>query len=210
MIVSKEITKSHYLRSIHLIFSFLEDKLSRLNYVLDLLIPYPIHSEILVQTRHCWVKDTPSLHLLRFFFHKYRNQRFFLFLYNSHVCECESIFVFFRKQSFHLRSTSSGDPFMHYIRYQGKSILASKGTPLLMNKWKYHLIHINQLSNHSFDFLGYLSSVRLNPSPVRSQMLENSYLIDIGSKKFETIVPIIPLIGSLAKAKFCKVSVHQK
>nr|DAD33992.1 TPA_asm: hypothetical protein HUJ06_004632 [Nelumbo nucifera] len=64
-------------------------------------------------------------------------------------------------------------------------------------------IHINQLSNHSLDFLGYLSSVRLNPSLVRSQMLENSYLIDIASKKFETIVPIIPLIGSL-KEKFCK------
>ncbi|AGO98505.1 maturase K (chloroplast) [Nelumbo nucifera] len=269
----KEITKSHNLRSIHSIFSFLEDKLSRLNYVLDLLIPYPIHSEILVQTLRCWVKDTPSLHLLRFFLHEYRNwnslitpkksssllkkgnQRFFLFLYNSHVCECESIFVFLRKQSFHLRSTSSGallerthfygkiehfgvvfrndfqtilwlvkDPFMHYVRYQGKSILASKGTPLLMNKWKYHLvnfwqchfylwsqpgrIHINQLSNHSLDFLGYLSSVRLNPSLVRSQMLENSYLIDIASKKFETIVPIIPLIGSLAKAKFCNVSGH--
>nr|ABN09395.1 maturase K [Diospyros maingayi] len=269
----KEIVKSHNLRSIHSIFPFLEDKFSHFNYVLDILIPHFIHLEVLVQTLRYWVKDVSSLHLLRFFLYEYRNwnslitpkkssfsfskrnQRLFLFLYNSHVCEYESIFVFFRNQSSHLRSISSGtfleqiyfygkiehfvevftkdfqailwlfkDPFMHYVRYQGKSLLASKGTSLLMNKWKYYLvnfwqcyfymwsqpgrIHINQLSNHSLDFLGYLSSVRLNPSIVRSQMLENSFLIGNAIKKFDTIVPIIPLIGSLSKAKFCNVLGH--
>nr|ANA05075.1 maturase K [Actinidia rufa] len=269
----KEIVKSHKLRSIHSIFPFLEDKFSRLNYVLDILIPHSIHLEILVQTLRYWVKDASSLHLLRFFLHEYRNwntritpkkssfsfskrnQRFFLFLYNFHVCESESIFVFLRNQSSHLRSISSGTfleriyfygkiehfvkvftkdfqdilwlfkaPFMHYVRYQGNSILASKGTSLLMNKWKYYLVNfwqcyfymwcqpgriqINQLSNHSLDFLGYLSSVRLNPSMVRSQMLENSFLIGNAIKKFDTIVPIIPLIGSLYKAKFCNVLGH--
>nr|UEW63019.1 maturase K [Magnolia minor]UEW63028.1 maturase K [Magnolia oblongifolia]UEW63033.1 maturase K [Magnolia orbiculata]UEW63020.1 maturase K [Magnolia minor]UEW63021.1 maturase K [Magnolia minor] len=269
----KEIAKSHNLRSIHSIFPFFEDKLSHLNHVSDILIPHPIHLEILVQTLHCWIQDAPSLHLLRFFLHEYRNsnslitpkksislfskenQRFFLLLYNSHVYECESVLVFLHKQSSHLRSTSSGtflerthfygkiehlvvvlrndfqktlwlfkDPFMHYVRYQGKSILASKGTHLLMKKWKSHLvhfwqchfylwslpdrIHINQLYNHSFYFLGYLSSVRLNTSVVRIQMLENSFLIDTSINKFETLVPIIPLIGSVAKAKFCNVSGH--
>nr|YP_010369560.1 maturase K [Magnolia campbellii]AAG31882.1 maturase K [Magnolia campbellii]UOU92945.1 maturase K [Magnolia campbellii] len=269
----KEIAKSHNLRSIHSIFPFFEDKLSHLNHVSDILIPHPIHLEILVQTLHCWIQDAPSLHLLRFFLHEYRNsnslitpkksislfskenQRFFLLLYNSHVYECESVLLFLRKQSSHLRSTSSGtflerthfygkiehlvvvlrndfqktlwlfkDPFMHYVRYQGKSILASKGTHLLMKKWKSHLvyfwqchfylwslpdrIHINQLYNHSLYFLGYLSSVRLNTSVVRIQMLENSFLIDTSIKKFETLVPIIPLIGSVAKAKFCNVSGH--
>nr|ABN09425.1 maturase K [Diospyros vestita] len=269
----KEIVKSHNLRSIHSIFPFLEDKFSHLNYVLDILIPHSIHLEVLVQTLRYWVKDVSSLHLLRFFLHEYRNwnslitpnkssfsfskrnQRLFLFLYNSHVCEYESIFVFLRNQSSHLRSISSGtfleriyfygkiehfvevftkdfkailwlfkDPFMHYVRYQGKSLLASKGTSLLMNKWKYYLvnfwqcyfymwsqpgrIHRNQLSNHSLDFLGYLSSVRLNPSIVRSQMLENAFLIGNAIKKFDTIVPIIPLIGSLSKAKFCNVLGH--
>ena len=113
---------------------------------------------------------------------------------------------------------------MHYVRYEGKSILASKGTFPLMNKWKFYLvnfwqchfsmyfhtgrIHINQLSNHSRDFMGYLSSVRLNHSMVRSQMLENSFLINNPIKKFETLVPIIPLIGSLAKAHFCTVLGH--
>nr|YP_009048268.1 maturase K [Magnolia yunnanensis]YP_009825684.1 maturase K [Magnolia omeiensis]AHF72095.1 maturase K [Magnolia yunnanensis]QIU82562.1 maturase K [Magnolia omeiensis]QIU83498.1 maturase K [Magnolia omeiensis]QIV24394.1 maturase K [Magnolia omeiensis]QJU03568.1 maturase K [Magnolia omeiensis] len=269
----KEIAKSHNLRSIHSIFPFFEDKFSHLNHVSDILIPHPIHLEILVQTLHCWIQDAPSLHLLRFFLHEYRNsnslitpkksislfskenQRFFLLLYNSHVYECESVLVFLRKQSSHLRSTSSGtflerthfygkiehlvvvlrndfqktlwlfkDPFMHYVRYQGKSILASKGTHLLMKKWKSHLvhfwqchfylwslpdrIHINQLYNHSLYFLGYLSSVRLNTSVVRIQMLENSFLIDTSINKFETLVPIIPLIGSVAKAKFCNVSGH--
>ncbi|KAK4716486.1 hypothetical protein R3W88_014824 [Solanum pinnatisectum] len=143
--------------------------------------------------------------------------------------------------SSHLRSTSFGalleriyfygkierlveDPFMHYVWYEGKSILASEGTFPLINKWKFYLvnfwqchfsmdfhtgrIHINQLSNHSRDFMGYLSSVRLNHSMVRSQMLENSFLINNPIKKFETFVPIIPLIGSLAKAHFCTVLGH--
>nr|CCI55099.1 maturase K [Blitum californicum] len=269
----KEIIKSHNLRSIHSIFPFLEDKLLHLNYVLDILITYPAHLEILVQTLRYWVKDASSLHLLRFFLYEYRNlnslitpnqlisflkkrnQRLFLFLYNFHVCEYESLFVFLCNQSSYLRSTSFGalieriyfygklkylvkvftkdfgvilwlfrEPFPHYVRYQGKSILASKGTSLLMHKWKYYLIYfgqchfsvwsqpkrlyINQLSNHSLDFMGFLSSVRLNSSVIRSQMLENAFLIENISKKFDTIVPIIPLVGSLAKAKFCNVLGH--
>nr|CEJ95543.1 maturase K [Argostemma hookeri] len=111
------------------------------------------------------------------------------------------------------------DPFMHYVRYQGKSILVSKGTPLLMNKWKsylvnfwqYHLdlwfhsgrVYRKKFPNHSLDFMGYLSSVRLNPVMVRGQMLENAFLINNALKKLDTLVPIIPLIRALSKAKFC-------
>lgn len=216
----KEIVKSHNLRSIHSIFPFLEDKFLHLNYVLDILIPYPAHLEILVQTLRYWLKDASSLHFLRFFLYEYRNwnslitqkefisflkkrnQRLFLFLYNFHVCEYESLFVFLRNQSSYLRSTSFGallerihfygkikylvkvftndlgviqwffkEPFPHYVRYQGKSILASKGTFFLMHKWKYYIIYfwqcnfsvwsqprkiyINRLSNHSLDFMGF-------------------------------------------------------
>nr|AAT28265.1 maturase K [Dysphania botrys] len=265
---TKQIVKSHNLRSIHSIFPFLEDKFLHLNYVLDILITYPAHLEILVQTLRYWLKDPSSLHLFRLFLYEYRNlnslitpkefisflkkknQRFLLFLYNFHVCEYESLLVFLRNQSSYLQSTSFGalierihfygklkylvkvftkgwgiiiwlfrEPFPHYVRYQGKSILASKGTSLLMHKWKYYLIHfwechfsvwsqpkrlyINRLSNHSLDFMGFLSSVRLNSSVIRSQMLENSFLIENIIKKFDTIVPIIPLVGSLAKSKFC-------
>nr|SIP85327.1 maturase K [Platycodon grandiflorus] len=267
------IVKFDNLRSIHSIFSFLEDKISHLNYVLDILIPYPIHLEILVQALRYRLKDASSLHLLRFFLHEFpnrnslitskkagpsfseRNQRFFFFLYNSHICEYESVFVFLRNQSSHLRSTSFRalldriyfygkiehlgevlsrafqvnlwvfeDSFMHYVRYQGKAILASKGTSLLMNKWKHYFvnfwqsyfylwsqlkrIHINQLSNHSLDFLGYFSSVWRKTSRVRNQMLEKSFLSDNAITKFDTILPIIPLIGSLAKSKFCNRAGH--
>nr|YP_009380195.1 maturase K [Chenopodium album]YP_010997497.1 maturase K [Chenopodium bryoniifolium]YP_010997581.1 maturase K [Chenopodium berlandieri]QIQ25993.1 maturase K [Oxybasis glauca]CCI55140.1 maturase K [Chenopodium gigantospermum]ARS00998.1 maturase K [Chenopodium album]QTA72001.1 maturase K [Chenopodium album]WMS59902.1 maturase K [Chenopodium album] len=269
----KEIVKSHNLRSIHSIFPFLEDKFFHFNYVLDILITYPAHLEILVQTLRYWLKDASSLHLVRFFlyesrnlnsliipkefisFLKKRNQRLFLFLYNFHVCEYESFFVFLRNQSSYLRSTSFGtlieriffygklkylvkvftkdfgvilwlfrEPFPHYVRYQGKSILASKGTSLLMHKWKNYLIHfwqcnfsvwsqpkrlyINRLSNHSLDFMGFLSNVRLNSSVIRSQMFENAFLIENIIKKFDATVPIIPLVGSLAKAKFCNVLGH--
>nr|YP_009326094.1 maturase K [Oxyria sinensis]APD26323.1 maturase K [Oxyria sinensis]QKQ12767.1 maturase K [Oxyria digyna] len=268
----KELQKSKNLRSIHSICPFLEDKFVRLNYVLDILIPHPVHLEILVQTIRYWVKDTSCLHLLRFFLYEYcnsvitlkrsvsdyskkKNRRFLLFLYNSYVCECESIFVFLRNQSSHLRSTSYGaflarvyfylklehflkfftknfrvirwffkDPFLHYVRYQGKWILASRGTFFLMtqlksyfvNFWQYNFsmwlqtrrIYINQSSNRPMDFLGFLLSVRLNPSVVRSQMFENSFLIDNGIKEFETLVPLMPLIGFLAKAKFCNVLGH--
>uniref|UniRef100_A0A1Y3BUB2 Putative maturase MatK domain-containing protein n=1 Tax=Helianthus annuus TaxID=4232 RepID=A0A1Y3BUB2_HELAN len=220
----KGVVKSDNLRSIHSIFSFLEDNFSHLNYVLDILIPYPAHLEILVQALRYWIKDASSLHLLRFFLHE-----LFFFLYTSYVCEYESGFLFLRNQSSHLRSTSSGalieriyfygkiehlaevfartfqanlwffkDSFMHYVRYQGKSILASKGTFLLMNKrkdyffnfWKSYFylwsypgrISINQLSNHSLDFLVIV--------------------------QFDSIVPIMPLVGSLAKSKFCNALGH--
>lgn len=269
----KERVKYVNSRSIHSIFSFLEDKISHLNYVFNILIPYPIHLEIVVQALRYWLKDTSSLHLLRVFLHEFPtwnslltlkkvspsvseiNQRFFFFLYNFHVYEYESVFVFLRTQSFHLRSTSfrallerisfydklehlietlAGafeanrwvfkDSFMHYVRYQVKAILASKGTPLLMHKWKYYFvnfwqsyfdlwsqprgIHLKHLANHSLDFLGYFSSVRRKTSTIRNQMLETSFVLNHVIKKFDTILPMIPLISSLAKAKFCNILGH--
>nr|WDS97005.1 maturase K [Muscari matritense] len=275
----KEISKSYNLRSIHSIFPFLEDKLSHLNYVSDILIPHPIHMEILVQFFNAGFQMFPfCIHCDSFFtnviirtvfsllrrnlftFFQKKIKRLFWFLYNSYVFECEFLLVFIRKQSSYLRLTSSGtflerthfygkiehlqiehflvvcrnyshrtlwffkELFMHYVRYQGKAILASKGTYFLTKKWKYYFvnfwqyyfhfwshpyrIHINQLSNYSFYFLGYLSSLLRNSSAVRNQILENSFLIDTVTNKFDTIVPVILLIGSLSKAKFCTVSGH--
>nr|BAF46934.1 maturase [Cicer canariense] len=270
---SEKIKSYKNLRSIHSIFPFLEDKFTYLNYVSDIRIPHPIHLEILVQILRYWVKDAPFFHLLRLFLYNFCNwnsfittkksiytfskshPRLFLFLYNFYVWEYESIFLFLRNKSSHLRLKSYSvfferiffyakrehlvkgfakdfpytltffkDPLIHYVRYQGKSILASKNAPLLMNKWKHYFIHlwqyffdvwaqpgtikINQLSQHSFHLLGYFSNVRLNRSVVRSQMLQNTFLIEILSKKLDIIVPIIPLIRSLAKAKFCNVLGH--
>nr|QOE90733.1 maturase K [Pachites bodkinii] len=273
----KKIPKSQNLRSIHSIFPFLEDKFSHLNSVSDLLIPHPIHLEILVQMLQYRIKDVPSLHLLRLIFHEYhnlnslitstkdidvfskRNKRFFWFLHNSYIYECEYIFLFLRKQSSYLRSTSFEvflertnfygkieyfieyfravycnsfqrilwflkDPFIHYVRYQGKAILASKGTLILIKKWKFYLVHfwqfyfhfwsqpyrirIKQLPNSSFSFLGYFLNVLKKTLVVRNKMLENSFLINTLTKKLETIAPAISLIGSLSKAQFCTVLGH--
>nr|AHG24593.1 maturase K [Erodium foetidum subsp. foetidum] len=264
----KEIAKSLNLRSIQSIFPFLEDECSHLNFVSDVLIPHPAHLEILVEALRYWVKDAPFVHFLRVFlyqcwsfnsliipkrssyFFSKKTSRLFLFLYNSHVCEYESILLFLRNKSSHLRPTSSGifleriifykkmeglgsivsnnferipllfkDPFIHYVRYQGKYILILKDRPLLMNKWKDYLVklwqcrfyvwsqpgrlHRNKLSQHSLHFMGYILSVRPMPLVIRSRVLENSFLIENTMNKVETIIPILSLIGSLAKEKFC-------
>nr|ATL76999.1 maturase K [Utricularia simulans] len=266
----KKRIKSQNLRSIHSIFPFVEDNLSHLHCVLDIEIPYPVHAEILVQVLRYWLKDASSLHLLRFFLTESwnslinekktsfslskKNNRFFLFLYNSHVYEYESIFVFLRNQSFHLRSTSFElfleriyfyrkmeslmkvfgkvtdfqanlwlvkEPCIHYIRYQRKSILASKGMPHFLNKWKCYFVNfwqwyfslgfparkisINQLVNHSMELWGYFSSVQINLLLVRSQSLESSFIMNNAIKKFDTLVQIVPLLVTLAKVQFCNI-----
>nr|BAM33866.1 maturase K [Mourera fluviatilis]BAM33867.1 maturase K [Mourera fluviatilis]BAM33869.1 maturase K [Mourera fluviatilis]BAM33870.1 maturase K [Mourera fluviatilis] len=112
------------------------------------------------------------------------------------------------------------DPNMHYIRYQGKFFFAYRGMPLLMNKWKYYLvtlfqnhfdvwlkpdkIHINSLYKHSFQCVGYLLSLKWNPSVmIRSQMLLNAFIIENTMNKMDIVVPIILMIDSLSKMKFC-------
>nr|QVD44286.1 maturase K [Primula obconica subsp. werringtonensis]QVD44369.1 maturase K [Primula obconica subsp. werringtonensis] len=173
-------------------------------------------------------------------FHVYEYESIFAFLRNqsSHLqsksyrplldriyfYEKRDHFVEVFTKNFQAILCSFKDSFMHYVRYQEKALLASKGTFLLINKWNYYLvnfwqcyfymwsqpgrIHINKLSNHSLDLLGYLSSLGLNSSMGRNQMLENAFLIANASKKFDTTVPIIPLIGSLFKAKFCNLLGH--
>lgn len=270
---NKKILKLQNLQSIHSIFSFLEDKLSHFHYLSDILIPYPIHFEILIQIIQCWVKDVPFLHVLRFFLFEYwnwntfitsknwvsifskENKRLFQFFYNSYVSEYEFVFLFLKKKGSYLRLTSFGifleriyfygkvedfkivyltslqknlwlftDSFIHYVRYQSKAILSSRGTFLLMKKWKSYLIFfwqyyfhfwfqpnrilINKLSNYSFYFFGYLLSVKKTHLMVRGQILENSVLIDTVNNQLDTIIPVISLIRSLSIATFCTVSGH--
>nr|AFD22617.1 maturase K [Glycine tomentella] len=185
-------------------------------------------------------KSNPRFFLFLYNLYVWEYESIFLFLRNkSSQLRLKYFRVFFERIFFyekieHLVEVSVKDcsytlsffkdTFMHYVRYQGKSILVSKNTPLLINKWKYYFIylwqchfdiwsrpgtiHINQLSQHSFHFLGYFLNIRPNLSVVRSQMLQNSFLIKIVMKRLDTIVPIIPLIRSLAKAKFCNVFGH--
>nr|YP_009450275.1 maturase K [Burmannia nepalensis]YP_009450282.1 maturase K [Burmannia nepalensis]AOV94008.1 maturase K [Burmannia nepalensis]AOV94015.1 maturase K [Burmannia nepalensis] len=281
----KEISKFHNLQSIHSIFPFLEDKLSHLNYVSHILIPYPIHIEILVQILQCWAQDVSFLHLLQFFLRQYQyykwkssiistfisttsnSNKFFLYifskekkrlfqlLYNFYISEFEFVLVFFRKKYCYLGLTSSGafierthfygkikslvnvfinyfhkniwcfrDFFIHYARYKRKAIFGSRGTRLIIKKWEFYLVNLwqyyfqflyqsdrvehNQLLNYSFFFLGYLSSVSINLSSVRNQILENSYIIEIETKKLDTIVSFVSLIQSLSSAQFCTAAGH--
>nr|QCI56067.1 maturase K [Tibetia himalaica] len=185
-------------------------------------------------------KSNPRLFLFLYNFYVCEYESIFHFLRkkSSHL-RLKSFSIFFERIFFYAKRehlvdvfakdfsstlTFFKDPLIHYVRYQGKAILASKNAPLLMNKWKHYFIHlwqcffdiwsqpatihINQLSEHSFHLLGYFSNVRLKRSVVRSQMLQNTFLIEIVSKKLDIIVPIIPLIRSLAKAKFCNVLGH--
>nr|ATL77015.1 maturase K [Utricularia nigrescens] len=273
VIKDKKVIKSQNLRSIHSIFPFVEDNLSHLNFVLDTEIPYPVHAEILVQTLRYWLKDASSLHLLRFFlseccngnslintkkisFSK-KNQRVFLFLYNSHVYEYEYSLIFLCNQLIHLQSTSFElfleriyfyrkmeipgkvfgkfsyfqlnlwlvkEPCIHYVRYQRKYILSSKDMSRFLNKWKCYLVNfwqwhfsmwfsarkisIKQLANHSVEFWGYFSSIRIKLLLVRSQSIENSFIMNNAIKKCDTLVPIIPLLLTLSKAQFCNVLGH--
>nr|AMN85742.1 maturase K [Aeschynomene uniflora]AMN85744.1 maturase K [Aeschynomene uniflora] len=188
-------------------------------------------------------KNNPRIFLFLFHFYVWEHESIFFFLrkksshlrFNSFSVLFERIHFYAKvehlvelfSKNFWVTLSFFKDTLIHYVRYQGKAILASKNAPLLLNKWKHYLIyfwqcyfdvwsqpetiHINQLlSEHSFDFFwgGHISNVRLNFLVVRNQMLENSFLIKIVMKKPDTIVPIIPLIRFLAKAKFCNILGH--
>nr|WIW75673.1 maturase K [Hygrophila sp.] len=132
--------------------------------------------------------------------------------------------VFVKVKDFQVNLWLVKKPCMHYIRYQRRFLLASKGTFLFMNKWKCYLvtfwqwhfslwfdsrrIYRKKLSNYFLEFVGYLSRVLMKPSVVRSQILENAFPINNAIKKFDILIPIIPLIAALAKAKFCNVLGH--
>ena len=188
-------------------------------------------------------KKNPRIFLFLFHFYVWEHESIFFFLrkksshlrFNSFSVLFERIYFYAKMEhlvelfhkNFWFTLSFFKDPLIHYVRYQGKAILASKNALLLLNKWKHYLIyfwqchfdvwsqpgriHINQLlSEHSFHFFwgGYISNMRLNFLVVRNQMLENSFLIEIVMKKLDTIVPIIALIRFLAKAKFCNILGH--
>nr|BBN66385.1 maturase K [Austrocedrus chilensis] len=113
------------LRSIHCIFPLMEDKLPHSNYISDIRVPYSIHPEILVRIFRRWIRDAPSLHLLRSILHEWKNslsqkklekalikqrenRRFFLFLWNSYMYECESFLIPLIKRSFNSQSLLYG------------------------------------------------------------------------------------------------------
>nr|ATL77016.1 maturase K [Utricularia oliveriana] len=116
------------------------------------------------------------------------------------------------------------EPCIHYVRYQRKYILSSKGMSRFLNKWKCYLVNfwqwyfslwfsarkisINQLGNHSVEFGGYFLSVRIKLLLLRSQSIENSFIMNNAIKNCDTPVPLIPLLMRLSKAQFCNVLGH--
>nr|AER45632.1 matK [Halocarpus kirkii] len=113
-------------RSINCLFPLIEEKFPHSNYISDIRLPYAIHPEILVRTFRRWIRDAPSLHLLRYILYEFQNSsssknwqkvilvsprentKLSLFLWNSYVCECESIIVPLLKRSFHSQLLSYG------------------------------------------------------------------------------------------------------
>uniref|UniRef100_A0A8R7QSF7 Maturase K n=1 Tax=Triticum urartu TaxID=4572 RepID=A0A8R7QSF7_TRIUA len=115
------------------------------------------------------------------------------------------------------------DPLMHYVRYQGKAILASKGTFFEeeMEMLPYQFLAILFL---------FLDSAAKNPYKPISKLLLRFYGVPFkctkkffvskesnarefisnrySMKKFDTIVPATLLIGYLSKAQFCTGSGH--
>nr|YP_010213118.1 maturase K [Linum grandiflorum]UBK11750.1 maturase K [Linum grandiflorum] len=187
-----------------------------------------------------FVKRNPRLFLVLYNIYIYENESIFFFLRNQVFYFRSTFYSFFLERNFFygkieqfaevfanyfgIRLWFFKDTCMHYARYQGNFILASKGTPLAFKKWKYYLvnfwqchfyvwsqsenIYLNSLCKDSIHLLGYLSSLGLNPSLVRSQMVENSFLIDNTQQKFDTKIPILSLIAALEKAQFCNAVGH--
>nr|ATL77011.1 maturase K [Utricularia simmonsii] len=187
-------------------------------------------------------KNNQRLFLFLYNSYVYEYESFFVFLRNQSFHLRSTSFELFLERIFFYRKMEPlvkvfgkvtdfqtnlllvKEPCIHYIRYQRKSILASKGMSHFLNKWKSYLVNfwqwyfslwfparnisINQLFNHSMEFWGYFLSVRINLSLVRSQSLENSFIIQNPIKKFDTLVPIIPLLSALTKAQFCNVLGH--
>ncbi|KAL4391079.1 hypothetical protein AHAS_Ahas03G0209200 [Arachis hypogaea] len=101
-------------------------------------------------------KSNPRFFLFLYNFYVCEHESIFLFLRKkSSFLRLNSFSVLFERIYFYTKiehlvevfsnnfsSTLSffKDPLIHYVRYQGKSILASKNAPFLMNKWRYYLI----------------------------------------------------------------------
>nr|YP_009578233.1 maturase K [Taxus chinensis]ADU76050.1 maturase K [Taxus chinensis]ADU76051.1 maturase K [Taxus chinensis]ADU76057.1 maturase K [Taxus chinensis]AFR32542.1 maturase K [Taxus chinensis]AFR32543.1 maturase K [Taxus chinensis] len=258
------------IRSIHCIFTLMEDKFPYSNYVSDIRVPYSIHPEILVRTFRRWIRDAPSLHLLRSILHEWRNsfsaenlqkalvpprenRRFSLFLWNSYVYECESFLVSLLKQFYHSRSLLYGSfpdrthfdkkikhivifpvkistkriwllkyPFIYYVRYGERSLIALKGTHLQVKRCRYHLFNfwqyyfhlwsqpyrvcILELSKISFYFLGHFLSFKMKTLVVRTKMLDDLLISDIITNEFNPIAPIRSILLYLTKERFCDIS----
>nr|QWX89955.1 maturase K [Aeginetia indica]WRW10962.1 maturase K [Aeginetia indica] len=197
-------------------------------------------SSMKASSSFCKIKKKLVLFLYNYFIGEYESIFVFLFNKSSHLrlkrfiifleriyffvkIEC-LVKLFIKVKDFQANLWLVKEPCIHYIRYQNKNLLASKGTSLFMKKWQYLVIFFFQchfslwffpkkikkkfLSKHSFEILGFFSSFRSKYYVIRSQSIKNSFIINNVVNKVETCVSIIPLLGALTKAKFCNVFGH--
>ena len=115
-------------------------------------------------------------------------------------------------------------PSFYYVRYENNFILSIKSTNYLTEKWKffffkfwqYHFhfffkqyrIRIKKTFKTDFSFLGYIFGIQTRITRVQTKMLNDLPKTNLVNKELYSITPILPLIGLLAKEKFCDISGH--
>nr|BAA86044.1 maturase K [Pseudotaxus chienii] len=113
-------------------------------------------------------------------------------------------------------------PFIYYVRYGERSLIALKGTNLQMKKCKYHLLHfwqyyfhlwfqpyricILELSKNYSSFLGHFLSFQMKILVVRTKMVDDFFITDLIANEFNPIAPIRSILFYLAKERFCDIS----
>nr|YP_009668137.1 maturase K [Plagiochila chinensis]QCW58976.1 maturase K [Plagiochila chinensis] len=114
---------------------------------------------------------------------------------------------------------------IQYARYRNNLIIGTNGNINFFSKnwnlfclffWEkyFHIwikpyrMNIKDFSKNPFFFLGYLFRSKNKCSLINIQLVKNSIDTNLIIKEFCSIIPIIPLIGLLAKEKFCDTSGH--
>jgi hypothetical protein len=112
----------------------------------------------------------------------------------------------------------------HYVKYGNNYIIAIKGSNYLaeifsfffFKFWYYYFnysfnplrINIKKVFKNCFSFLGYFFSIQIKNIVVETRMLHNLKKRYIIKKELYSITPILFLIQSLAKEKFCDILGH--
>nr|AND48174.1 putative maturase [Flatbergium novo-caledoniae] len=115
-------------------------------------------------------------------------------------------------------------PSFHYVRHGNKSILSVGGIYHSAEKWKYFFfkiwqyhfhflfesygIRIKKIPKNCFHFLGYTFDVQNKIIVVRAKMLDELLGTSLINKELCSIAPILPLIGLLARERFCNTLGH--
>nr|YP_007026130.1 maturase K [Apopellia endiviifolia]AFU88840.1 maturase K [Apopellia endiviifolia]WIA67723.1 maturase K [Apopellia endiviifolia]WKW94932.1 maturase K [Apopellia endiviifolia] len=255
-------------KSIHSIFSFMEDRIRNSNSCLNITIPYTFHPENLIRIFRRRINDISFLHFLRLLLHQNDNlitnphtiyysgkNQFYCFLWNWHLHEFEYSLIYVWKEFYEFQCISSWFFFdrtnfvqkigciskkkksiendkifernysIHYVRYQNNFIITISGSVESLKKnWKnfliifwqkyfhlwfepYRVSAINLYRNPLF-FLGYILRIRNNFLIIQTQLVNHLINTNLVTKEFFGTIPIVPMIGLLARDNFCDTRGH--